>query len=142
MEVSDLTTIYCNNLSNIQLVKNPIFHARTKHIEVHYHFVRQRVLSGEVELEYVPTDRKTADIFTKPLGLDKLRQFSGALGLCHLDVPHLRGRTVSRDQAREQERSGRDYDTESYVEFDFGSTKEFKSGSAEESEIGHKGSGR
>jgi hypothetical protein len=59
---------------------------------VHYHFVRERVLSGEVELEYVPTDRQTADIFTKPLGLDKLRKFSGALGLRHLDMPNLRGR--------------------------------------------------
>ena len=38
-EVSDPTTIYCDNLSNIQLAKNPVFHARTKHIEVHYHFV-------------------------------------------------------------------------------------------------------
>ena len=56
-EVSDPTTIYCDNLSNIQLAKNPVFHARTKHIEVHYHFVRERVLSGEVELLYVPTDR-------------------------------------------------------------------------------------
>jgi hypothetical protein len=36
-EVSDLTVIYCDNLSNIQLAKNPVFHARTKHIEVHYH---------------------------------------------------------------------------------------------------------
>jgi hypothetical protein len=59
---------------------------------VHYHFVREGVLSGEVELQYVPTDRQTANIFTKPLGLDKLRQFSGALGLRHLDVPNLRGR--------------------------------------------------
>jgi hypothetical protein len=84
--------IYCDNLSSIQLAKNPVFHARTKHIEVHYHFVRERVLSGEVELQYVPTDLQTADIFTKPLGLDKLRQFSGALGLRHLDMPNLRGR--------------------------------------------------
>ena len=38
-EVSDPTTIYCDNLSNIQLSRNPFFHARTKHIEVHYHFV-------------------------------------------------------------------------------------------------------
>ena len=73
MDVSDPTTIYCDNLSNIQLAKNPVFHARTKHIEVHYHFVRERVLSGEVELQYVPTDRQTADIFTKPLGLDNSR---------------------------------------------------------------------
>ena len=81
MDVSDPTTIYCDNLSNIQLSKNLIFHARIQHIEVHYHFVCERVLSGEVELINVLTDRQNADIFTKPLGLDKLRQFSGALGL-------------------------------------------------------------
>ena len=101
----DLTTIYYDNLNNIQLAKNPIFHAQTKHIEVHYHFVRECVLSGEVELTYVPTDRQNADIFTKPLGLDKLWQFSGALGLRHLDVPNLRGREVPQDHRREQERS-------------------------------------
>ena len=56
-EVSDPTTIYCDNLSSIQLAKNPVFHARTKHIEVHYHFLRERVLSSEVELLYVLTDR-------------------------------------------------------------------------------------
>ena len=50
MAVSDPMTIYCDNLSNIQLVKKSVFHARTKHIEVHYHFVCERVLSGEVEL--------------------------------------------------------------------------------------------
>jgi hypothetical protein len=90
-EVSDPTVIHCDNLSSIQLAKNPVFHARTKHIEVHYHFVWERVLSGEVELQHVPTDRQIADIFTKPLGLDKLRQFSGTLGLRHLDMPNLRG---------------------------------------------------
>jgi hypothetical protein len=40
---------------------------------VHYHFIRERVLSGEVELKHVSTDRQVADIFTKALGLDKLR---------------------------------------------------------------------
>jgi hypothetical protein len=105
-EVSDPIVIYSDNLSSIQLAKNPVFHARTKHIEVHYHFVRERVLSGKVELRYVPTDRQTADIFTKPLGLDKLRQFSGVLGLRHLDVPNLRGRNDQTDQGgrKEQER--------------------------------------
>ena len=39
VEVSDPTMIYCHNLSNIQLAKNLVFHAWTKHIEVHYHFV-------------------------------------------------------------------------------------------------------
>ena len=57
VEVSDPTMIYCDNLNSIQLAKNLVFHARTKHIEVHYNFVRERVLSGEVELVYVPMDR-------------------------------------------------------------------------------------
>ena len=105
---------------------------------MHYHFVRERVLSGEVELQYVPTDRWTADIFTKPLGLDKLRQFSCALGLRHLDVPNLRGRTVLQDRAREQERSGRCRDTESDNKFNFGSVEEAEGGYAEESKSGHK----
>jgi hypothetical protein len=50
-EVSDPTRIYCDNLNSIHLARNPVVHARTKHIEVHYHFVRERVLSGEVEDE-------------------------------------------------------------------------------------------
>ena len=72
-EVSDPTMIYYDNFNNIQLAKNPVFHARTKHIEVHYHLFHECVLSSEVELRYVPTDRHTADILTKPLSQDKLR---------------------------------------------------------------------
>ena len=71
-EVSNPTMLYYDNLNNIQLAKNLVFHARTKHIEVQYHFVRKRVLSSEVELEYAPMNRQMADVFTKPLGLDKL----------------------------------------------------------------------
>ena len=116
MEAPDPTTIYCDNLNNIQLAKNPIFHARTKYIGVHYHFVRECVLLGEVALVYVLTDRQAADIFPKTFGLDKLRQFSGALGLQHLEVPNLRGR-------KEQEGSRSDSKPESDVEIDFGSAK-------------------
>ena len=91
MEVSSPTTIYCDKLSSVQLARNLVFHTWTKHIEVHYHFVRERIFSGEVEPVYVPIGRQIADIFTKPLDLDKLRQFSGALGLRHLVIPNLRG---------------------------------------------------
>ena len=80
VEVSDSTTIYYNNLSSIQLAKNPLFHARTKHIEVHYHFVRERILSGEVELQYVPTDRQNTDIFIEPLGLESCSNSRVRLG--------------------------------------------------------------
>ena len=85
--------IYCDNIGSMQLAKNPVFHARTKHIEVHHHFVHERVMSGEVKLQYVRTDRQIADIFTKPLESDKLQHFSEMLGLQHLDMLHLRGRT-------------------------------------------------
>ena len=52
-----------------------MFHARTKHIEVHYHFFRERVLDGDIDLTYVRTDEQVADIFTKALGAEKLRRF-------------------------------------------------------------------
>ena len=67
--------IYCDNLSSIQLARNPVLHARTKHIEVHYHFVQERVLDGNIDLMYVRTDEQVANIFTKALGVEKLRHF-------------------------------------------------------------------
>ena len=48
-------TIFCNNESNIKLVYNPVFHSRTKHITTHYHFVREKVESGEIQVLHVPT---------------------------------------------------------------------------------------
>ena len=45
--------IFCDNLSSIPLAENPVFHVRTKHIEVHYHYIREKVLEGEIEM--VPT---------------------------------------------------------------------------------------
>jgi len=50
-----------------------VFHARTKHIEVHYHFIREKVLAGEIDLIYVSTEDRVADIFTKVLGAEKHR---------------------------------------------------------------------
>ena len=73
---------------------------------MHYHFVRERLLSGEVELD-VPNYRQVADIFTKPLGLDKLRRFSGELGLHHLNTQTMRGR--KEEHELERERNGRNY---------------------------------
>ena len=58
-----------------------MFHARTKHIEVHYHFIRDRVLDGDIDLTYVRTDEQVANIFTKALGIEKLSQFQVMLGV-------------------------------------------------------------
>ena len=81
MEVFDPTTIYCDNLSTIKLAKNPIFHARTKHIEVHYHFIQERVMAEDVNLQHINNNLQTTNIFTKALGADKVWLFMINLGL-------------------------------------------------------------
>jgi len=67
--------IYCDNINSILLANNPIYHARTKHIEVHYHFIREKVLAKKINLIHVSTKDQVADIFTKALGIDKLKKF-------------------------------------------------------------------
>ncbi len=67
--------IYCDNISSILLTHNLVYHARTKHIEVHYHFIRDKVLGKEIDLIHVSIEDQVADIFTKALGIDKLRKF-------------------------------------------------------------------
>ena len=52
-----------------------MFHAQTKHIEVHYHFIREWVLDDDINLRYVRTNEQVVDIFTKALGAEKLRRF-------------------------------------------------------------------
>ncbi|MCO5606589.1 hypothetical protein L7F22_060777 [Adiantum nelumboides] len=72
IQVQDLIILYCDNTSSIQLARNLVFHARTKHIEVHYHFIRERILDGNIELDYVGIEDQAADLFTKALGAEKL----------------------------------------------------------------------
>nr|GEV40764.1 retrovirus-related Pol polyprotein from transposon TNT 1-94 [Tanacetum cinerariifolium] len=59
--------LYCDNLSAIALYCNNVKHSRSKHIDIHYHFIRQQVERGVVELYLVSTDYQLADIFTKAL---------------------------------------------------------------------------
>ena len=59
--------IYCDNQSAIAMIGNPVQHSLTKHISIRYHFIREHVIEGSIELYFVPTDQQLADIFTKPL---------------------------------------------------------------------------
>ncbi|MCO5596377.1 hypothetical protein L7F22_050438 [Adiantum nelumboides] len=74
-------TIYIESQSTLAVARNPVFHARTKHIEVHYHYVRERLSAREISLAYVPTQDNLADLFTKALSREKLEAFRKALGL-------------------------------------------------------------
>ncbi len=82
--------IYCDNISNILLANNPVYHARTKHIELHYHFIREKVLARKINLIHVNTKNQVVDIFTKPLGINKLKRFRKMLGVLEVDLS-LRG---------------------------------------------------
>ncbi|MCO5558939.1 hypothetical protein L7F22_012530 [Adiantum nelumboides] len=74
-------TIYTGSQSALAVARNPFFHARTKHIEVHYHYVKERLSAREISLAYVPTQDNLADLFTKALSPEKLEAFRKALGL-------------------------------------------------------------
>ncbi|KAH9717592.1 retrovirus-related pol polyprotein from transposon RE2 [Citrus sinensis] len=59
--------IWCDNVSAAELAHNPVFHSRTKHIEIDLHFIRDKVLAGDLKILYVPSAEQIADILTKPL---------------------------------------------------------------------------
>jgi hypothetical protein len=65
--VTGALAIQCDNEAGIALVKNPMCTAKAKHIDIIHHFVRERVLSGELSIQYVAGEKNVADIFTKPL---------------------------------------------------------------------------
>ncbi|KAJ9560217.1 hypothetical protein OSB04_005377 [Centaurea solstitialis] len=73
--------IYCDNTSAIAIANNPVLHSKTKHIEVRYHFIRDHVMNGDIELHFVPTEYQLADLFTKPLDVTRFNMFLSELGM-------------------------------------------------------------
>ena len=69
------TVIYCDNQSCIKLSSNPVFHNRSKHIEIPFHYIKDMVNRGIIQLEYICTNEQMADIVTKPLAKVKLKYF-------------------------------------------------------------------
>ncbi|KAL8088531.1 hypothetical protein AgCh_038349 [Apium graveolens] len=59
--------IFCDNTSAIAITENLVQHSRTKHIDIKYHFIREHVMNGTVELHFVPSEKQLVYIFTKPL---------------------------------------------------------------------------
>ena len=78
----DVMTLYCDNLSTINITKNPIQHSRTKHIDIRHHFIRDLVENKVITLEHVATELQLADIFTKALDASQFENLRGKLGLC------------------------------------------------------------
>jgi histone deacetylase 1/2 len=79
-----MARLWCDNRGAKYLSANLVFHARTKHIEVDFHFVRERVLSNQLQIDFVPTGDQVADGFTKALAVRQLENFKHNLNLARL----------------------------------------------------------
>ena len=84
--LNGVVKIYSDSESAIQLAENPVFHARTKHIEIHYHFIREKVLREEISLRSIHTDEQVADVLTKGLCLKKFVKFRKKLGVLNREL--------------------------------------------------------
>ncbi|KAM2890152.1 hypothetical protein COP2_008613 [Malus domestica] len=73
--------IWCDNISAISLTKNPLFHARTKHVEIDYHYIREKVLARKISVHFVCTQDQVADICTKSLSKSRFHFLRGKLKL-------------------------------------------------------------
>lgn len=83
-ESVDPVVLYVDNMSAINLAKNPVFHGRSKHIDVHFHFIRECLNRGEIEIKYVASDQQRADVLTKALSVVKFEKMRKLLGVREL----------------------------------------------------------
>ncbi|KAG7582977.1 Zinc finger CCHC-type [Arabidopsis suecica] len=77
--------ILIDNQSAIALTKNPVFHGRSKHIHRRYHFIRECVENGQIEVLHVPGEEQKADVLTKALGRIKFKEMRDLIGIQDLE---------------------------------------------------------
>lgn len=71
LSITSVPIVWCDNVSAKSLATNPVLHARTKHIEIDLHFVRDRVIAKLLEVRYIDSPYQIADLFTKPLPISQ-----------------------------------------------------------------------
>ena len=78
-KIEEPIVICYDNMSTIAMTKNPVFHARTKHIELRHQFIRDLVGEGEIQLQFVSTNDQPADVLTKAATVDRMEWFKKQL---------------------------------------------------------------
>ncbi|GJS65872.1 retrovirus-related pol polyprotein from transposon TNT 1-94 [Tanacetum coccineum] len=80
-----MVPIFCDNTSSIAISNNPVLHSRTKHIDIRYHFIRDHILKGDIELHFIPTEYQLADIFIKPLDGPTFTRLKAGLDMLNIN---------------------------------------------------------
>lgn len=81
VEQSKPTMIMGDNQSSIAIARNPVSHARTKHIDIRHHFIREALQDDVIDLCFCPTSEMTADVLTKPLSRNRFEQCRRSMGM-------------------------------------------------------------
>ena len=74
-------TLYGDNNSSIAIAKDDVYHARTKHIDIYYHWIREKIADNTIHLQHVASENNLADILTKALSVAQVNRFANSVGL-------------------------------------------------------------